>query len=727
VKKRPIEHLGIAAAIGGTLFSLLISCFLPASTASIPAAGGGAAIPIYTYVSGRSGGSQRMAALPGQPAAGAVDAGLAKYDGLTTGQGVSPAVGTAAKTMLFDGSTAAPAPYPQALSEDGTQYMLCGKGAGLFWLYQYDHEDANYIYYVSVSRWDFSAFTNYVNSILYKGKPTAWIVSPFYSSARRTLYVTICFWVEHAAKGDYVKVRIYESALSGNAFQTPQELRGEINPYHPAHYQNGQWHTPDDFPGRLGFWWIGRMYVTGDGKKAYFNCLNVDGSKDIMKSSSPFLAPIPNRQDLGLSGITDLHDPRLIDTYVCSAEIAADGSFFNVKQLPPAINRGGINFVCDVTADGTTLSVAQMTCDATFWSYGWGPDGLALECTMHPASELEPWTGTINAYYDPDFPYPMGADLRTADLSAFDLHTKLDQLMTCSFGAATVWPSAARMPAGFDPAGIIAWGKAPGLGLAQLHAQGYTGAGVRVGYCDQPLLLTHEALQGKNITYDKVWASDSGMNSPSMHGPAVASLLLGNGIGAAPDVKLDFVAFPSWRRDQQAHADAIYKLIAINQTLPANDKIRILGFSDAVDETEANPEAFRAAIQAAEAQGIWVFIVGTLSVARAKISPFLDKDGYANWSAIGDGGNNQLLIPAGGRTTAVGYQNDNSQYDYWASGGASWTIPYLVGVLAIGLQLDPTLTKEEAVQYLFDTGYPCDKGKIINPQGFVQKVLANKS
>ena len=64
---------------------------------------------------------------------------------------------------------------------------------------------------------------------------------------------------------------------------------------------------------------------------------------------------------------------------------------------------------------------------------------------------------------------------------------------------------------------------------------GYTGAGVVVAYVDQNLLLNHEAYD--NIKLNNYNIKES---NPSMHGPAVLSLLAGKDIGIVPDSEVYF-------------------------------------------------------------------------------------------------------------------------------------------------------------------------------------------
>jgi hypothetical protein len=53
----------------------------------------------------------------------------------------------------------------------------------------------------------------------------------------------------------------------------------------------------------------------------------------------------------------------------------------------------------------------------------------------------------------------------------------------------------------------------------------------------------------------------------------------------------------------------------------------------------------------------------------------------------------------------------------------SWAIPYVAGVLALGWQVNPSLTGEKMLSLLFEPAYiNGDGAKIINPQEFIHAV-----
>lgn len=61
-------------------------------------------------------------------------------------------------------------------------------------------------------------------------------------------------------------------------------------------------------------------------------------------------------------------------------------------------------------------------------------------------------------------------------------------------------------------------------------------------------------------------------------------------------------------------------------------------------------------------------------------------------------------------------------YLFWSQGGFSWGAPFIAGVVALGLQVNPDLTEEQIEQLLYTSGWDFYRGKLINPHGFVQAV-----
>jgi hypothetical protein len=300
------------------------------------------------------------------------------------------------KIVLFNSNKKPPAAYTSAFMIENNRYLLFAFGQE-FSLYKHNKTDEENSHFVSSDLWDFSKINNYLSNLTYKGNPTGWVMSPEYNNSLKKLYFTLNKWVEDSTKGDYIKVRIFESSLNNGEFSTPKELEGEINPYNAIHYINGKEHSWSDFPGRMGGFWLGGMFITDDGTKAYFNALNISAYEDLnmLKPGDPYIAPTPNNQDFGNSGVTDIKDPRVIFTYILTADIDSTGQFYNIQKLSSSINRGGVNFVHDISPDGSKLYIGHMTLDDTFWSYGWGPDGMVRNLCEENPWDVEPWDGEI--------------------------------------------------------------------------------------------------------------------------------------------------------------------------------------------------------------------------------------------------------------------------------------------------------------------------------------------
>lgn len=299
-------------------------------------------------------------------------------------------------------------------------------------------------------------------------------------------------------------------------------------------------------------------------------------------------------------------------------------------------------------------------------------------------------------------PLPTGADLSGNPQLVYSL----------TFSNETAFPD--KMPAGFDAQALLEWGKIPGLNVDVLHKLGYTGKGSVIAYVDQPV-NDHSEYVGDNFHI----ANNTNAET-SMHGPAVLSLLAGKEIGTAPEAEVWFYGHAAWEANQTTHAECLYQIIEQNKQLPDSKKITMVGFSDNIDPSEKNAKAFEDAVKACEDEGIMVWFCG--EYASAAFLPLSDKNNYKN--VIPDqwyGSAPELVyVPAGSRTTATG---ERGEYIYWASGGLSWTMPYVLGLYAIVNEIDPSLSQDDLRAMIVKTAYIKDGMRIINPVEFVAVAL----
>ncbi len=281
---------------------------------------------------------------------------------------------------------------------------------------------------------------------------------------------------------------------------------------------------------------------------------------------------------------------------------------------------------------------------------------------------------------------------------------------------------------------ILENGKDPGLNISDIHAQGITGKNVTVAIIDQPLLPGHTEYAGKIKQYHTVGLTEK--DSPSsMHGPSVASLLAGDTLGTAPGAKLYYVALKFWERNApEMGAQALDWLIEQNKALPGAEKIRAVSVS--ADFTNAeyfdDPDVWEKAVQRAREANILVLDCrkeyDTCVFWPSFFAPDNRDDIYTSQMGTPDGDFKDcpaqaLGTPVGYRTTAEVYYDGEYSYCYDAAGGHSWAIPYGTGVLALGWQINPTLTGQELLELMRQTAYETNGGqRFLNPSAFMEAV-----
>ena len=80
-------------------------------------------------------------------------------------------------------------------------------------------------------------------------------------------------------------------------------------------------------------------------------------------------------------------------------------------------------------------------------------------------------------------------------------------------------------------------------------------------------------------------------------------------------------------------------------------------------------------------------------------------------------------VPCGSSTIADMYGKDN--YSYSGTTGLSYSVPWLAGMYALCLQVDPALTAEEFFDVAYKTGYAIDENyltHIIDPERLIQEI-----
>ena len=365
-------------------------------------------------------------------------------------------------------------------------------------------------------------------------------------------------------------------------------------------------------------------------------------------------------------------------------------------------------------------------------------------------------------------------DLRGKDLSKENLSgISVDTLITTDFDTETIWPEKEKLPRDFNPEKLLDEGKNPGLGARELHEQGITGQGVVVAIIDQKLDISHPEYKDSVIGYTEYDGAEK--EGISMHGPAVTSLLVGKDCGVAPGAKLIYKAVPS-DRSFFSKAQALNDIIEGNKNIPQKEKVRIVSCSIGymTERPEPGLDEWVNALEKAKEEEIFVVDVGgnQINVSFSGGGSSGNKDDFESYSPwlyqeefnkiISGGDVNEILkklrevrndfaaisdsdlrkmieehlekrkkrvvapiiVPSDYRTMASSW-NKEGQYMYNGKGGISWSVPYLAGLFALILQVNPNIKREEIAEIINKSAVVNKKGlRIVNPKGIIDLVKA---
>ncbi|MHC4528141.1 MAG: S8 family serine peptidase [Planctomycetota bacterium] len=319
-------------------------------------------------------------------------------------------------------------------------------------------------------------------------------------------------------------------------------------------------------------------------------------------------------------------------------------------------------------------------------------------------------------------------DVRWKDLSKLDLSGRKDLVRTLYFNQETIWPKPAKMPSGCDPNKLLTDAMNPGLGVRKLHQQGITGKGVNVAIIDQATYLDHAEFAGKIVAYHDLASGQK----RSMHGPAMASLLVGTKCGTAPGARVFYVAVREGVFEVD-YAEGLDWITNRNKTLSGPEKIRVVSVSAAPGRvgtpSTSDQKKWDDAYGRAEAGGILVLECGRPQ--RFIFGCWYDADDPENVAMCTGGFPGRpftpilghILAPSSFRTTAEEYEEGVFGYSYCGRGGLSLAVPYCAGVLALGWQIRPDLTSAQMRDLLFKSAYTNKGGvKIINPKEYIRLV-----
>ncbi|MBE5966600.1 MAG: peptidase S8 [Lachnospiraceae bacterium] len=315
----------------------------------------------------------------------------------------------------------------------------------------------------------------------------------------------------------------------------------------------------------------------------------------------------------------------------------------------------------------------------------------------------------------------VGWDLRSYDLSSFNLLNHPEELKYVTFDTDTIWPN--DLPSDFNPSAIMDLGLNPGLNIKSLHNKSITGMGVNIAIIDQSLLLEHVEYKDNVMLYEKLNCFD---NVASMHGPDVTSIAVGQKIGVAPDAKLYYIAstFGKYKKtdfeiDLTVMADGIKRVLEINKHLQDKDKIRVISISMGFQDNMKGYDEVYNAIEEAKKSNVFVVTTNTynnyrfilMGLGRELTADPDDLNSYTPGIFWADkyfeddplfNNDRILLVPMDSRTYAS--FSGEKDYSFSSVGGSSWACPWLAGMYALCLQVNPEITMDEFIHLAFETG-----------------------
>ena len=297
-------------------------------------------------------------------------------------------------------------------------------------------------------------------------------------------------------------------------------------------------------------------------------------------------------------------------------------------------------------------------------------------------------------------------DLSKSDLSGLSC----EDMMKIPFNSSTIFPSKDKMPKGFEPESVLAFGKQPMMGVKKLHERGITGEGVVVAVIDFGFQdRDHVEFDGANIEVVDLFG-DTGTH---FHSDGVLSNLCGQNIGVAPKAK---VIYYDTYMGHGKHVDkANLKILKdILKRVKNGEKIRVVNISGPITRGEDLSKIvdnskwqerydqlkgpFMPIIDQLKQLGCEIVTSDVFGrdFACCDIDPLTKKLSRADWITNEEYYQSKMSVVSGGKAIAEFASKDG--YKFEPRGCFSWSIPQGVGMYALALQVQSNLTWDNFVE-----------------------------
>ena len=274
--------------------------------------------------------------------------------------------------------------------------------------------------------------------------------------------------------------------------------------------------------------------------------------------------------------------------------------------------------------------------------------------------------------------------------------------LALSVGAVAVAPSSARADDTITTQDYVSFYK-----LDQARAKGYTGKGVTIAMIDGPVDTSAPELAGANITV-KTPCEFEARNRSKLHATAIASILVSQNYGLAPDATL--IAYARADSSEEGtrkckKLDASDSVAGLIQTA-INDGAQIISISTVVDHQN---DQDKWAIARAMAQGV-IVVAGMGNDAKEENDITYGRwSGTVGVSAIGTDGQLSSYSSWGPGVVAAGVGGPMKARDYDTGGvkdvqGTSFATPVVAGQIALARSRWPQATPNQLLQLVIRSG-----------------------
>ena len=274
--------------------------------------------------------------------------------------------------------------------------------------------------------------------------------------------------------------------------------------------------------------------------------------------------------------------------------------------------------------------------------------------------------------------------------------------LALSVGAVAVSPSSARADDTITTQDYVSFYK-----LDQARAKGYTGKGVTIAMIDGPVDTSAPELAGANITV-KTPCEFEARNRSKLHATAIASILVSQNYGLAPDATL--IAYARADSSEEGtrkckKLDASDSVAGLIQTA-INDGAQIISISTVVEHQN---DQDKWAIARAMAEGV-IVVAGMGNDAKEENDITYGRwSGTVGVSAIDASGQLASYSSWGPGVVAAGVGGPIKARDYDTGGvkdvqGTSFATPVVAGQIALARSRWPEATPNQILQLVTRSG-----------------------